>query len=122
MKKTLTTLALAVMMATGVASAQTSVSLSNGTSTATTTQATKNICVASAVYKRDSAIIVAHDAFSASVKAALVARRDSLKAGWTNDDKVARAAAWGLQKKERAYARTSLLLKKEQRVLAGVHL
>lgn len=89
MQKTITTLMIAAMLATGVASAQT------GTSTATTTATnTKGICVAAAVNKRDTAMIVAHDAFSASVKAALVARKDGLVAGWTSGTKETRQAAW----------------------------
>lgn len=92
MQKTITTILLGTMLATGVASAQSSTSTAS--STATTTANTKNICIAAAVNKRDSAMIVAHDAFAASVKAALTARKDGLVAAWTNGNKDARNAAW----------------------------
>lgn len=91
MQKTITTLMIASMLATGVASAQ---STTTASTTATSTTNTKGICVATAVNKRDTAMIVAHDAFSAAVKAALTARKDSLVAAWTNGTKETRAAAW----------------------------
>lgn len=55
-------------------------------------------CMASAVDKRDSAIISAVDSYSSSVKSALSTRRNDLKAAWgkTNvkDVRIALKAAW----------------------------
>ncbi len=53
----------------------------------------KLACVSTAVEKRDNAIITAWDAFSASARNALLARRDALKAAWLLTDKTARRAA-----------------------------
>lgn len=50
-------------------------------------------CVQTAVEKRDNAVISAFDAFSASAKTALEARRDALKAAWGITDKKQRRAA-----------------------------
>jgi hypothetical protein len=65
------------------------------TSTATTTNATttKIVCMQTAVEKRETAIIAAHDAFSVAIKNALVARKSALVAAWGNTDKVTRDAA-----------------------------
>lgn len=83
---------LAAVLTTGIASAQTATSTAS--STATTTSNTRNICIAAAINKRDSAMIVAHDAFAASVKAALTARKDGLVSAWTNGNKDAKKTAW----------------------------
>lgn len=88
---------LAAMLTTGIASAQNGTTTATSTATTTTstsTPNTKGICVATAVNKRDSAMIVAHDAFAASVKAALTARKDSLVTAWTSGTKETRKAAW----------------------------
>ncbi len=50
-------------------------------------------CMINAIDKRDNAIIAAVDASSASVKTALTARRDALKAAWALTDKTARRKA-----------------------------
>lgn len=91
MQKTITTMLLAAMLTTGIASAT---STSTATTTATSTPNTKGICVAAAVNKRDSAMIVAHDAFSASIRAALTSRKDSLVTAWTSGTKETRKSAW----------------------------
>jgi len=43
-------------------------------------------CMASAVEKRDNAIISAWNAYSAKVKTALESRRDSVKTAWANTE------------------------------------
>ena len=53
----------------------------------------KGQCAANALDKRDTAIIAAADTMNASVKVALTARKDALKAAWTTADKTAREAA-----------------------------
>ena len=50
-------------------------------------------CVASAVDKRDTAIIGAFDSFHDAIKSALQTRRDALKAAWALTDQKARRAA-----------------------------
>ena len=50
-------------------------------------------CMASAIDKRDTAVIGAVDAFSIAVKTALETRRDALKAAWAIVDKTQRNAA-----------------------------
>ncbi len=67
------------------------------------------VCMQTAVEKRDNAIIIALDTYYTNVKAALVARRDALKAAWGMTDRKARKEAirnaWdafkGTWKKER---------------------
>lgn len=78
MQKTITTILLGTMLATGVASAQTATSTAS--STATTTANTRNICIAAAVNKRDSAMIVAHDAFTPDLEAGVIDLDLSLEA------------------------------------------
>jgi hypothetical protein len=50
-------------------------------------------CMSSAVDKRDTAVIAAFDTFTASVKSALVKRKDDLKAAWALTDATARKTA-----------------------------
>jgi hypothetical protein len=50
-------------------------------------------CVAAAAEKRDNAMIVAVDVYVTSVKTALVARRDALKAAWAITEQKARQTA-----------------------------
>lgn len=67
------------------------------------------VCMQTAVEKRDNAIIAGLDTYYTNVKAALVARRDALKAAWGMTDRKARQEAirkaWndfkGTWKKER---------------------
>ncbi len=40
------------------------------------------VCMQTAIEKRDTAIIAAHDAHSAATKSALTARKDAVKAAW----------------------------------------
>lgn len=66
-------------------------------------------CVQTAVEKRDNTVIAAFDAFTSSVRAALVTRRDALKAAWGNADRAERHAAirttWATFRNSRRAAR-----------------
>ena len=80
------------MLATGVASKVRKQRLQLLAQQQQLPQIQRNICIAAAVNKRDSAMIVAHDAFAASVKAALTARKDGLVSVWTNGNKDAKCS------------------------------
>lgn len=88
---------LTIIGAMAAATILASASAQNATGTvATTTNATttiKIVCMQTAVEKRETAIIAAHDAFSVAMKNALVARKQALVAAWGNTDKDARKQA-----------------------------
>ena len=74
--------------------------------------AVDRVCMQSAVDKRDNALVSAVDKYFTSVKAALAARRDALKAAWAlTDAKASRKArndAWDLYRKSVKTARRLL--------------
>ena len=83
-----------------VALADTSTAANTNVSTAVSTSSTQPVgkpldiaCMQNAVEKRDNAVISALDGYHATVRAALVARRDALKAAWAVTDPDARAKA-----------------------------
>ncbi len=51
------------------------------------------VCMQNAIEKRDTAIITAFDTYHGSVRAALIARKDALKAAWAITDKDGRGDA-----------------------------
>lgn len=69
-------------------------------------------CVQAAVEARDTAVIAAMDTFSSSVKTALTARKDALKAGWAlptlKDVRAALKIAWAAYVKSFREARQTL--------------
>ncbi len=68
------------------------------TKASSTLSTTTIACAVNAVDKRETAILAAHDTMSSSTRAALLARKDALKAAWGIADKTARntakKAAW----------------------------
>jgi hypothetical protein len=65
-----------------------------GTSTVSDIKPVKDLsCASNAVEKRETSIISAHDSMNTSIKNALIARKDSLKTAWSNNDKTAREAS-----------------------------
>lgn len=69
-------------------------------------------CMQAAVDKRDSAIIVAWDAYSVSMKTALSTRKDALKAAWAKsaiaERRTALKAAWEAYRKATQTSRNAL--------------
>lgn len=74
-------------------------------------------CMQTAVETRDTAIIAAFDTYTTTVKAALTARKDALKAAWavTNkkDRRTAIMTAWSTYKKALQDARAALKASKK---------
>lgn len=65
-----------------------------GYGSASSTPSTLNVtCIQNAVEKRDSAIIVAHNAFNTSITNALTVRKDALKTAWAKPTRQERTSA-----------------------------
>ncbi len=92
MKRTLAILSLgAFIMTAGAQSVITTAPASANAKNAWTAE--KGQCMASAVEKRDNSIISAVDTFNGSMKSALGARKDAVKAVWNTADSAARQTA-----------------------------
>jgi|GEM_PF-2117439 hypothetical protein len=69
-------------------------------------------CILAALDKRDTAIIAAHNAFSAAIAKVLETRKNDLKTAWGNADRKARIkairAAWKNYQKERLKIKNKL--------------
>ena len=71
-------------------------------------------CVAPAVDMRETALLAALDTYSATVKAALTARKDALKAAWSlTDPKALKAGVEAAWKTYREAHKTAMKIKKD---------